>query len=261
MNETTLRAQESENDELAFVAVLAKYMNSESERFSKAGLQHYDLIIVRVFDSGTFIALPGSNVLPHAYPESRKELERDDTHFTFPINWKAHSCHISKFDEMYHALPDDGPAFEKGFEDLLKLKLKALTKACEQLETTRQVLAFVHDQPLWIPLAIHVHGPPVPALPPPNSDVALFSRLRHCGHNGVGESAFTWDGEHIARVSLSGADLKDEDFDFVWSIPDLKKLCPALREITMDHSRVTDRVVSRLSGALPGVTIKHPLLP
>jgi|GEM_PF-4897724 len=236
-------------------------MNSESERFSKAGLERYDLIIVRVFDSGTFIALPGSNVLPHAYPESRKDLERDDTHFTFPISWKAHSCHISKFDEMYHSLPDDtendGSAFEKGFKDLLKLKLKVLTKACEQLDPKRQVLAFVHDQPLWIPLTIHVHGPPVPALPAPKSDVALFSRLKHCSYSGISDSAFKWDGEHIARVSLSGADLKDEDFDFVWNIPNLKMLCPALREITMDHSRVTNRVVSRLREALPGVNFIH----
>ncbi|MFN0078443.1 MAG: hypothetical protein ACKVY0_18455 [Prosthecobacter sp.] len=264
MPEPTIQAQESEKDENVWVASLSQYMETEIERFSNASLPQFDLIIVRVFDSGSFVAVPGSNILPQAYPESRKEMGRDVHHFTHPVQWKARSCSISKFDEMYHGLADpdkDESAFEKEFNDLLSLKLQVLRKACEQLDPKRQVLAFVHDQPLWIPLAIHIHGPPIPVLPSPNSDVALFSRLLHCNHSYISESAFGWDHEHIAKVSLSGADLKDADFDFVWSVPNLKTLCPALRELTMDHSRVTNRVISRLRESLPGVTILHSTRP
>ena len=252
-------------DEAAWTKELSDYITGEVARFKDAQLPRYELIIVRIYDGGSFVAWPGINVLPHAYPESKKEVDRADTNFTYPLEWKAHNHYVRRFDEMYYKLPDpeqSDTAFEAEFRKLTALKIAALKKACAGLDPAIQVLGFIHDSPLWIPLAIHLHGPPVPEPAPPHSDVAVFSRLRHHNHSYVSQTAFEWDGDHIAKVNLSGADLDDLAFEFVWKIPDLKSLCPALKEITMDHSSVTPKAVEKLRSSLPGVKVSYtPRLP
>lgn len=252
-------------EEAAWTKELSDYLTGEAARFNDARLPRYELIIVRIYDGGSFIAWPSMNVLPHAYPESKKEVDRDDTHFTYAIGWELKSHYVRKFDEMYYKLPDaeqSDTAFEKAFDKLTALKIAALKKACAGLDPTIQVLGFIHDSPLWIPRAIHLHGPPVPEPAPPHSDVAVFSRLRHHNYSYVSQTAFGWDGDHIAKVNLSGANLDDLAFEFVWKIPDLKSLCPALKEITMDHSSVTPKAVEKLRSLLPGVKISYtPRLP
>lgn len=257
---TTPMLRYTPEDETRWTQLLQDYLRTEHARFIKELPGKFDVVLLRIYDGGNFVAFPGTKLLPFFYAESLSEVEKDHHHFTYPISWKVMTSYISDFDVFYHNLPDgdhEEEAFLWGFDELLALKIKVLRAACTSLPKDTQVVAFVHDTPFWVPLAIHVSGPALPDLPVPHSDVSVFCRLRHASHNYVGKSAFKWDGQHIAEVGIDGSELDDAALQFLFEIADLKKLCPALRLITMKNSSVTTAMAEKVRQILLGVTIEH----
>lgn len=96
-------------------------------------------------------------------------------------------------------------------------------------------------------------GRPPPEPPQPETALGVFARLFQATDNAISRSntCFTFEGDELVEVVLSGADVNDERLELLDWAKNLDSVCQNLRRITLHSTRVSKRGVTKLEELFP----------
>lgn len=198
--------------------------------------------------------LPGEKLLPYLLPQDFEEAAKFSSHFTYPVRWRAEDWSSRRFALLHDQISENEDAFQANFNKLKEARIQMLKEATRDLPKELTAIAFIHDAPLWHELAIHISGPPLEKLPPPQSAVDLFSRISRAMETSFGRySVARWEKTILRGVSMPWAG--DETLRNILATENVGKLCANMTYIEVSNT-VSEAVMKDFQRALPHVELR-----